>query len=236
MNVERDAPTIEQSFIYAHRQRITVLAIWVVIAGAFWWYAYENNVDATALIWRLTGRIAGNRYGAVLYVLAFVLRPLLFIPATMMSIVGGFLFGPIFGFLYAFIGDLTSASLGYLIGRYFGGDLLQSAEEIDFVEKHATRLRENSFITVLILRFLLLPQDLVNYASGFLDVRWISYAAATAVGAFPGVVIYSQFGASLQRPGAGQMQVPSPKILLAPPVLVITSLAFTWYWRRRHAA
>lgn len=220
-------------FVRRHGQRVAVLVLWLAVAIGFWVYTQRNNLPPTILLWRFSDWISSTVYGPLLYVLAFVLRPVLFIPATMMTVIGGFIFGPAVGLVYALIGDVASASAGYFIGWYFGEDFLKTAEEITFVKKNARQMRENSFVTVLILRFLILPQDLVNYAAGFLKIRWISYATATALGALPGIIVFSQFGASLQDPIPGEIQLPSPAILIAPPILVTISVLFTWYWRRR---
>lgn len=230
-----DLKTLTQGiplFVRRHGQRIVVLALWLTVAIGFWVYTQRNDLSPTILLWRFADWISSTVYGPLLFVAAFVLRPVLFIPATMMTVISGFIFGPAFGLAYALIGDVASASAGYFIGRYFGEDFLKTAEEITFIKKNARQMRENSFVTVLVLRFLILPQDLVNYASGFLKIRWFSYAIATAIGALPGIIVFSQFGASLQNPVPGEIQLPSPKILIAPPILVTASILFTWYWRR----
>lgn len=220
-------------FIRRHAQRLTVLVLWLSVAIGFWVYTQRNDLPPTLLLWRFSEWISSKIYGPLLYILAFVLRPVLFIPAAMMTVIGGFIFGPAFGLAYALVGDVASATAGYLIGWYFGEDFLKTAEEVTFIKKNTRQMRENSFLTILVLRFLILPQDLVNYAAGFMKIRWISYAAATALGALPGIIIFSQFGASLQNPVPGEIQLPHPTILIAPPILVTFSLLFTWYWRRR---
>ncbi|MEZ4595105.1 MAG: hypothetical protein R3D55_28775 [Chloroflexota bacterium] len=56
-----------------------------------------------------------------------------------------------------------------------GEDVLDNAEEAGTIQRYTRRLRENSFETVLIMRLIFLPYDLVNYLSGFLKINWRAF-------------------------------------------------------------
>lgn len=232
-NLELEIRQIVSAVLDRHRRRLIALSTWLLCTGGFWWYVYQNEVTLTTLIGRLAAQLSHSRYSLVLYTGVFVARPLLFIPANVMFVVSGFLFGPVFGFLCAFVGNVISHSVSYLIGRYLGQDFLRSAEERASMRQYASWLRPSSFVSILIVRFLFLPQDLVSYASGILKIRWLAYAAATAISALPGITVYSQFGASLQHPADNRLSIPDPPYLLAPAVLALISLSFTWYMRQR---
>ncbi|PJF33472.1 MAG: hypothetical protein CUN57_02075 [Phototrophicales bacterium] len=49
---------------------------------------------------------------------------------------------------------------------------------------------------MLIMRLIFLPYDLVNYAAGFLHVRWLPFLLATALGSIPGTISVVLLGAS----------------------------------------
>ena len=58
------------------------------------------------------------------------------------------------------------------------------------------RMRKNSFETIFFMRLVFLPYDLVNYAAGFLKIRYLPFILATILGSLPGTVSFVLFGAS----------------------------------------
>ncbi len=78
-----------------------------------------------------------------------------------------------------------SAMVAYTIGRFFGAGILDQSASSGVLQSYADRMRRNSFETVLIMRFIFLPYDLVSYFSGFLRIRWQGFLLATALGSIP---------------------------------------------------
>ena len=166
----------------------------------------------------------------------YALRPLFFFPATILTLLGGFLFGPI-GIIYTIIGSNSSAMVAYGVGRYFGRGVLEDEDENGFVQRYAQRMRDNSFETILIMRLIFLPYDLVNYAAGFLRINWKAFLAATAIGSVPGTVSFVLLGASfgtLDELLAGEISL-NPITLISSVVIIGLSLALSRYVRRRES-
>jgi uncharacterized membrane protein YdjX (TVP38/TMEM64 family) len=67
------------------------------------------------------------------------------------------------------------------------------------IQRYARRMRENSFETVMIMRFIFLPYDAVSYLAGFLRIRYWPFILATALGSIPGTLAFIGFGASIER-------------------------------------
>ena len=175
-------------------------------------------------------------YGPLLYMVIYALRPLFFFPATILTLLGGFLFGPI-GIIYTIIGSNSSAMVAYGVGRYFGRGVLEDEDENGFVQRYAQRMRDNSFETILIMRLIFLPYDLVNYAAGFLRINWKAFLAATAIGSVPGTVSFVLLGASfgtLDELLAGEISL-NPITLISSVVIIGLSLALSRYVRRRES-
>ncbi|GAF15990.1 hypothetical protein JCM19046_394 [Bacillus sp. JCM 19046] len=60
---------------------------------------------------------AAGWYAPVLFVLLHVLRPLLFLPVLLVTVAGGYVFGPIYGAIYSYIGLMgVSVSFYWIIG------------------------------------------------------------------------------------------------------------------------
>ncbi len=87
--------------------------------------------------------------------------------------------------------------IAYMIGRYFGDDIIDEEHETSVLQKYGARMRESSFNTVFIMRLIFLPYDLVNYMSGFLKIDWKAFLFATILGSIPGTVSFALFGSSI---------------------------------------
>ena len=93
-------------------------------------------------------------------------------------------------------------------------------------------MRENSFESVLIMRLLFLPYDLVNYVSGILRLHWLPFLMATALGSLPGTVSFVLLGASIDRVDDGIGGI-DPITLVASLTIFVVSLASARWLRRR---
>jgi uncharacterized membrane protein YdjX (TVP38/TMEM64 family) len=185
-----------------------------------------------------------SAYGPLIYILVYALRPLVLFSALILTLAGGYLFGPVLGIVFVILGSNAGASLAYIIGRFFGGDdLLKQPEdskdkdnaEQGFVARWLQPLRDNSFETVLIMRFLFLPYDLVNYLAGFLKINYVAFLLATILGSLPGTLAFTLAGASIEGDFTGGVPSLNPRVLVASVVIFVASLAFSRFLKMRRA-
>jgi uncharacterized membrane protein YdjX (TVP38/TMEM64 family) len=110
------------------------------------------------------------------------------------------LFGPYFGWLFAYIGEMLSATVAFFVGRYLGRSFVR--EKISgFLQHYDEKLTRNGFQTVLFLRLIpLFPFDFVNYASGLSGIMYKNYITATLLGVLPGLTAFIFLGTSLTKP------------------------------------
>jgi len=223
------------SLLRRHGQKLGALLFWLLLCGGYAWYVRQHHLTLSGAAAELAVWLTGSPMGPVLYILIYWLRPLIFFPATILTVLGGFLFGP-WGILYTVIGANGSALVAYWIGRFFGqGILAGDAASDSVVQRYAARMRENSFETVLVMRLIFLPYDLVNYAAGFLRIRWLPFLLATAVGSIPGTISFVLLGASfgtLDELLAGELKL-NPLALAASAVLIVVSIAASRLLKRR---
>jgi len=175
--------------------KIIAAFFWASIFVAFFYYKISNDLSFLEIA-KLIGDAESSSLGPIIFILVYAIRPLIFFPATLLTILAGVLFGPIYGVIYTIFGENMSANLAYWVGRFFGGDIKLP----EGIVKHLrTTAQENSFTTVLIARFIYLPFDLTNFASGILKIRWFSYALATLIGIMPGLTTFVLLGASFDN-------------------------------------
>lgn len=206
------------------------LALWIDYSG----YSLREIMDLTY------HHVVDNPIAPVIYIVIYTLRSLTFFPAMWLTIAAGSLFGFWPGVIFALIGENLSANFAYLLARYFRTDRLAPASGIDRIRKFKRLLRQNAFVTVVILRACYLPFDLVNYGCGLLRVAWPAYAGASLIGMLPPMVTFVSFGASIRLPALLRNENFSPESLIDTTQLAISggllvsSLAIAiWAHRRR---
>jgi uncharacterized membrane protein YdjX (TVP38/TMEM64 family) len=228
--VQSEQPVASASLWQQHWQKGVALTFWAALLGSYFWYVNTHEIGLADLL----GRVRSGLFGPLLYILLFLVRPLIFFPASILTIAGGLLFGAVGGVSYTFIAGNLSALVAYIVGRYFGRGMLEGGDSTRLVHRYAMRMRKNSFETVLIMRFLWLPYDFVNYLSGFLRINWKAFLLATAIGGFPATVSLVMIGVAgdLDELAAGKISL-NPWALAASALLLGMSLAVSYYLRQR---
>lgn len=136
-------------------------------------------------------------WAPVVYIVIYALRPLVFFPASVLTLTGGVLFGAWFGTLYTLIGATLSAVVGYVMAERLS-KLWNSSAAIDRLQKAKRQMEENGFIYVVWFRLVpFLNFDVVSYVAGLARVKWLPFILATVIGMFPGTVAYNFLGGSL---------------------------------------
>jgi uncharacterized membrane protein YdjX (TVP38/TMEM64 family) len=189
------------------RSKIVALFVWFAVFAAYEWWTISHGLDQMAIIQRLMEFIQSSALGPVLFILFYAVQPLIFFPSWLLSVVAGYVYGPVWGFAYLLIAGVLAALVAYGTG-YFFGDGLFAAEgddgEQSRLRRYAGRLREHSFETILVMRLLFLPFDAVSMLAGFLHVSLHSFLAATVLGSIPGTLAFALFGSSIEGGFAGQ--------------------------------
>ncbi len=221
------------AFLKQHGHKVAALTFWLLFLGGYGFYSYQNSLSPLAAVQLLVDILANSRYGPLIFLAVYALRPLLFFSAILLTMAAGFLFGPVWGILYAVLGSNLSAIIAYVVARFFGQETIEPEESDGFVARYAKRMRENSFETILIMRFIFLPYDLVNYLAGFLRIDWQAFILATFLGSIPGTISFVLFGASIEGDFGGGMPALNPWVLATSAAIFIASLALSRYFKRR---
>jgi len=114
--------------------------------------------------------------------------------ATLMTVIGGLVFGPFLGGILAIIGGTVGAVIIFLAARYAFSDFFRFRLG-SIPDKMEEAFKENALSYLLILRLIpIFPFWLVNLAPAFLNISIRVYSLATLVGIIPGTFIYSILG------------------------------------------
>lgn len=186
----------EKGFFAEHWQKIVGVTLWVALIGTYVWYQQSNDLTVEEMAQQL-GVLLTSRWGILIFIVAYLIRPLIFFSAAILSILAGSIFGPVLGVVLTVLSSNAGAMIAYGIGRYFGDSIIDDENETSLLQKYGARMRKSSFNTVFIMRLIFLPYDLVNYMSGFLKIDWKAFLAATVLGSLPGTISFVLFGSSI---------------------------------------
>lgn len=197
--METTTSPCQKSWLKQNSAKLTALTFWAALILGYQWYARSNHLSPFEAVQALLDFFSGSLWGPLVYILAYTIRPLILFPSTLLTLAGGFVFGPVLGVLYTIIASNLSSTIAYFVGRYFGEGLFKEDGSGGLFQRYARRLRENSFETVMIMRFIFLPYDAVSYLAGFLRIRFWPFILATALGSIPGTLAFIGFGASIEH-------------------------------------
>ena len=113
---------------------------------------------------------------------------------AILTIAGGFLFGPYLGTVIVVIGATCGATILFLAARYaFAGILRRKAGTA--MKRMEDGFRTNALSYMLVLRLVpLFPFWLVNLVPAFLGVTIRTYVVGTLLGIVPGTFVYALVG------------------------------------------
>jgi uncharacterized membrane protein YdjX (TVP38/TMEM64 family) len=155
-----------------------------------------------------------------LYILIYIAVVSLSLPgALVMTLSGGFLFGPFLGAAAAASGASLGAAVIFLVCRSAVGDSLRGKAG-STISKIEEGVRRDAFSYILTLRLIpVMPFWLVNLAAGFVDIPLRTFLSATVLGILPGSLVYAGLGSGLGEVFASG-QEPNLRVIFEPHVLL----------------
>ena len=174
------------------RPRLTaLLVILAALVTAAWLLPIEQMMlDVQA--W-----VEQNPRWSLLAVFGFlVVGILIMLPASLMMMLAGFLFGLTQGFLVVWLATFFASTAAFLIGRTLGRPWVSRriAQQARFQAIDRAVRRKGFFVVFLTRLILLLPFPALNYSHGLTDVRLRDYIAGTMLGMVPAILLFVYLG------------------------------------------
>jgi len=173
--------------------------------------------------------------GMVLYAAAYALAAVLMLPAWLMTIGAGMIFGFLPGIAEVLVGATVGAAASFLIARYFARDRVARAIEHNPKFRALDRaIAEKGWRIVFLLRMsVVVPYVFSNYVYGLTGIRFWPYVAASALGMLPITALYVALGVAAGEAEGARPAVPSgPWIPVALGAGVLITAAVTLYVAR----
>ncbi len=183
-------------------RQIVPVAVLVFVVGALFVFGPDNELVFETLRKHretLLAFVADNALAAVLvYMAVYVLVVALSLPGgAMMTLAGGFLFGPVRTAIYVVFAATVGATILFLVARSAIGDRLR-ARAGPWMRRMEAGFQENALSYLLVLRLIpLFPFFVVNLVPAFLGVSARTYVIGTFIGIIPGTFVYALAGGGL---------------------------------------
>ena len=132
----------------------------------------------------------------IAYVATYIVATVLVIPASILTLAAGFVFGLPLGVVLVSIGSVLGASAAFLVGRFFARDWV--AKRIASLPRFRAldqATRHEGFVIVFLTRLSpLFPFNLINYGLALTSVRFKDYFLASWIGMLPATILYVYIG------------------------------------------
>jgi len=135
-------------------------------------------------------------WGAIIFILLHIVATVIGIPGVILTIVGGVLFGLIWGSILSLIGATLGAIGAFWMARYLLWDWAQQrVRDRKLLCSFNQAVLQKPLSFVLIVRFApISPFNLVNFVFGMTTIHWLPYSLGTLIGIIPGVIAYTGVG------------------------------------------
>lgn len=133
-------------------------------------------------------------WGALAFAAAFAVGTVLFLPGAPFGLLGGVLFGPLWGTIANLGGATAGATIAFLLARYVASDWV-ARRAAGRLRHLVTGIETEGWRFVVLARLMpLIPFNLLNYALGLTRIRVVDYVVATLFSMVPGTAAYAWLG------------------------------------------
>ena len=184
------------------RRWLLVLIVLLAVAGGlalFWLFDGATSVEG------VQARVSSlGDWAPVGFVLLYAIATVAMIPGGLFDLVGGVLFGPVWGSLINLAGGTLGAGLAFLVARYLAGDWVQRRAG-PRMQKVVRSVETDGWQFVAFVRLVpIFPYNIANYLLGVTRIPFLHYMLATIVFMAPSTVAYTWIGHAGREAVAGE--------------------------------
>lgn len=168
------------------------LLIAVGLAAAAILLAINRDRIDLATVEQWTGQL--GIWAPLGHVVLFAAGTVLFAPGAIFGLVGGALFGPIWGTLLNLAGATIGATAAFLVARYVAADWVRTKAG-PRIARLTSGVEAEGWRFVALMRLVpLVPFNLLNYALGLTRISLLQYVLASLVAMAPGTLAFTWLG------------------------------------------
>lgn len=138
--------------------------------------------------------------GIVIFLVLQVLQVIIaLIPGGVIQILGGVLFGGLWGTLLCIAGILLGTLIIYVLVKNFGKPLVEAVFDDKVVKRFSFLQDSKKLELVIFILFLLpgLPKDLLTYVAPLTKIKMTTFVVLSTLARVPAIIMSTVFGSSL---------------------------------------
>ena len=185
-------------------KKILILVIVALLAGAFFYFDLHTYLDFETIKEKQSSFQAyakENPFTAMGgFLLIYIAVAALSLPgATILTLLGGALFGLWKGLLLVSFASTIGATLAFLASRYLFSDLIQSkfGEKLKVINEGVKK--EGGFYLFTMRLIPAFPFFLVNLVMGLTPIKTLTFFFVSQIGMLPGTFVYVNAGTQLAQ-------------------------------------
>lgn len=193
--------TLANAVLGERRHKITAfmvpLLLLAALAGIFLFGGNWLSVDGQGDIEQLIQMVRHTLWAPVAVFVVFTLVGFTGFPQFILMAATVVLFGPWLGFLYAWLGTVISACVGFWVGQFMGADLLRryGGVRMNWISE---QLGRRGLLASAVVRLVPTgPFVMVNLTAGISHIGFPQFVLGTFVGVIPKAALMAFLGASL---------------------------------------
>ncbi len=167
------------------------LLLLFIVAGITLVISFRDQLDA-AIIQNWIDEV-GNA-APLLFMFVYIVATVFFFPGSVLTLLGGALFGPVLGTFYNLTAATIGSMLSFLVARYLASSWVE--------KKTAGKLKQllngvdnEGWRFVAFVRLVpLFPFNLLNYGLGLTKIKFSHYSIASYIFMLPGATAYTYLG------------------------------------------
>ncbi len=134
-------------------------------------------------------------WGPIVFIAGYAVAAVAFLPGSVLTLAAGAIFGLVKGTVYTFIAATLGASAAFLVSRHLARGAIERriAGNPRFAAIDRAVGAQGRKLVFLLRLSPVFPFNLLNYALGLTQVRYVDYLVAS-LGMIPGTVLYVYYG------------------------------------------
>ena len=184
----------------------SLLLVVLGLAAAWRWSFLGNWLNVPAVVSYLR-QFNHSSIAPVVMIMSYLVGGLIVAPVTILIAISVLAFGPLFGFVYSYIGMTLSAVLVFGIGHVLGHETVRrlAGSRLNTISQ---RLAQKGVLAVIAVRIIpVAPFSLINLVAGASHIRVHHFLIGTLLGELPGLLgvalFVDQISEAVRNPGRG---------------------------------
>lgn len=185
-------------------KKVKIIILFALLALSFYAMYASGLIETVQDFDEFQGLIRNaGALGYIIFVLIYIAAAVFSLPASVITISGGIVFGPVLGGVLALIGATFGAIAAFIVARYIARDFIVDKFGKNAIFKKIESGVEKNGKDFLILTRLVpvFPYNIQNYAYGVTNIKLPTYSIITFITMAPGAFIYAYLAGEIAQNG-----------------------------------